>query len=183
MKTQVTMGSHLLTFTVAANHFTLELSSITDFFPDLTKKNVCAFRTYARHVCSVRPTTQQRKRPGIHESSIEFDSHVGTIVFGRNFLLLCHNGKECSVAPYNDAYDSINNVPIVSAATAWTSNSSGETYILEFNEGLWMGDTMNHTLINPNQCRAFGLRIQDDPSIGFPLYLATENHNFHETVP
>ena len=125
MKTQVTMGSHLLTFTVAANHFTSELSSITDFFPDLTKKNVCAFRTYARHVCSVRPTTQQRKRPGIHESSIEFDSHVGTIVFGRNFLLLCHNGKECSVAPYNDAYDSINNVPIVSAATAWTSNSSG----------------------------------------------------------
>ena len=106
------------------------------------------------------------------------DSHADTIVFGRNFLLLHSSGKECSVAPFTDAYESIKNVPIVTAATAWTSQHTGQTYILEFHEGLWMGDTMDHSLINPNQCRAFGIRIQDDPSSGSPLFLATEDHDF-----
>ena len=42
--------------------------------------------------------------------------------------------------------------------------ASGETIILEFGQGLWFGNRMEHSLINPNQCRAFGINICDDPT-------------------
>ena len=41
---------------------------------------------------------------------------------------------------------------------------SGETIILEFGQGLWFGERMEHSLINPNQCRAFGIQVSDDPT-------------------
>ena len=59
-------------------------------------------------------------------------------MFGKNFILLSYTGRESDVSPYTETYDAINNIPIVSAATAWTSLDSIETYILVFNEGLWM---------------------------------------------
>ena len=40
----------------------------------------------------------------------------------------------------------------------------GETLILMFGQGLWFGDRMQRSLINPNQCRAFGIKICDDPT-------------------
>jgi len=41
---------------------------------------------------------------------------------------------------------------------------SGETIILEFGQGLWFGDRLNHSLINPNHCRAYGISVCDDPT-------------------
>ena len=81
----------------------------------------------------------------------ELDSHADTIVAGANCIILQYTGKECSVQPYSDAYTPTHNVPIVHAATAYESQDSGQTYILIFNECLWMGDSMDHSLINPNQ--------------------------------
>ena len=52
-------------------------------------------------------------------------------------------------------------IPIVSAATGYTS-VNGRNYILVFNEALYISD-MEHTLINPNQCRHFGADVQDNP--------------------
>jgi hypothetical protein len=34
---------------------------------------------------------------------------------------------------------------------AWTDEEMGETVILYFNQVLWYGDELNHSLINPNQ--------------------------------
>ena len=53
-----------------------------------------------------------------------------------------------------------------------------ETYILVFKEGLCMGDKMDHTLVNPNQMRHFGIKVQDNPYDGAPLYLMTEDGDF-----
>ena len=36
--------------------------------------------------------------------------------------------------------------------------------ILEFVQGLWFGNGMEKSLINPNQCRKFGIQIYDDPT-------------------
>ena len=38
----------------------------------------------------------------------------------------------------------------------------GEVVILEFGQGLWFGNRMEKPLINPNQCRKFGIQICDD---------------------
>ena len=36
-------------------------------------------------------------------------------------------------------------------------------YILVINEGLWFGDKLKNSLINPNQLRYAGLSVQDNP--------------------
>ena len=82
---------------------------------------------------------------------IELDSHAETIVFGGNFTPMQYFGRECDVTPYTDAYEAIKSVPIATAGTAWTSTETGKIYILVFHEGLWMGDQMEHSLLNPNQ--------------------------------
>jgi hypothetical protein len=39
-------------------------------------------------------------------------------------------------------------------------------------------DTMDHTLINPNQLRHYGTRVQDNPMSSHPLSIITEDHEF-----
>ena len=55
------------------------------------------------------------------------------------------------------------NVPIVTGATAWTDKMDNTTYILVFNESLYYGTTLNHSLINPNQLRHNGVDFWDNP--------------------
>ena len=90
---------------------------------------------------------------------IELDTHSDTIVFGQSFILLSETGRECDVSPYTDEYEAIKNVPTVSAATAWTSLKLAETFIIIFHEVLWTNTTMEHTLVNPNQLRHFGVTV------------------------
>jgi hypothetical protein len=55
------------------------------------------------------------------------------------------------------------NVQVAGACTAYDDPQSGHTIILEFHQGLWFGVKLANSLINPNQCRVFGLSICDDP--------------------
>ena len=87
--------------------------------------------------------------------SYKTKNHADTIVFGRNCVVIHFTGRECDVSPYNDAYEPIKRVKIACAGMACTFLALGETYILVFSEGLWMGYKMDNTLINPNQMRHF----------------------------
>lgn len=139
---------------------------------------ICDFMTTVRRDSSTRTISAVSHEDKIYHGRIELDSHADTIVFGKNCTVLHYTGRECDVSPYTDAYESIKSVPIAQAATAWTSQTSGITYILVFNEGLWMGDKMDHTLINPNQLRHYGVKVQDNPFDDAPLYLMTEDGDF-----
>ena len=114
----------------------------------------------------------------ITHGNCELDSHADSIVAGKNCVILNYTGKECDVSPYREDYESINNVPIVTAATAWQSPITGQTYILVFNEAIWMGEHMDQTLINPNQLRHYGVKVQDDPTSSLPLSIITEDNEF-----
>ena len=70
---------------------------------------------------------------------------------------------------YSDTYNAITDVPVVTGATLWTSLHDGDKYILIFNEALWMGDTLQHTLVNPNQLRVYSTTVQDNPFSSSPL--------------
>jgi len=120
-------------------------------------------------VAAARAINQVPKEP--IEGNIELDSHADTCVFGQNFVVLEYTGKECDVTPYTSSYKAIPSVPIVTAATAWTDPDTAATYILVVNEGLWMPDKMEHSLLNPNQLRAWGCCVQDDAWSGAPLYI------------
>ena len=86
----------------------------------------------------------------------EIDNRADTTCFGKNFRVISFTSEVCSVSPYLSEYDSVTDIPICTAATA-VDLDSGETIILEFGQGLWFGDRLNHSLINPNQCRAYGI--------------------------
>lgn len=138
-------------------------------------------KTTSRRLAKVsrHPVNEQKTNQNmVHYGRIELDSHADTIVCGKNCIVLEFTGRECDVSPYTDAYDSIKNVPIVQAATAWTSEETGETVILVFNEALWMGDQMEHSLINPNQLRHFGIQVQDNPYALAPLFIMVEDTSF-----
>lgn len=92
----------------------------------------------------------------------EIDNHADTICFGKNFRPIHFTSEVCSVSPFLATYDEQNDVPICTAATAYDFDD-GETVILIFGQGLWFGKQMDKTLINPNQCRHFGVEICDDP--------------------
>ena len=107
----------------------------------------------------------------IKHGKIEFNTNADIIVFRHSFILLPETGRKCDVSPYPDEYEEIKNVPVVLAATAWTSLELSETFIIILHEGLWMNNTMEHTFDNPNQLRHFGVTVQDNPYSSSPLYI------------
>jgi hypothetical protein len=98
-----------------------------------------------------------------HFAHCELDLHADTCALGSNFTLLSYTGRECDVSPYNASHEPERNVPIVSAGTSYTCQTSGTTYILVIHEALWFGDKLLHSLLNPNQLRFAGVTVQDNP--------------------
>ena len=72
-------------------------------------------------------------------------------------------------------------MPVVRGATLWTDQNDNQGYILVFNEALWMGDSLPHSLINPNQLRAYGTLVQDNPFSRDPLVIEPPNNDV--TIP
>jgi hypothetical protein len=68
----------------------------------------------------------------------EVDNHADTCCLGPNFVPLYFTGVECEVQPFSDNYESVKQVPVCSAVTAYDDEETGLTYLLEFNECLWM---------------------------------------------
>ena len=155
-------------------------------FYRVTKRPILK-RITARIVSSTRRPRNgsQSKRRGNRalptDGCIELDSHAETVVLGSNAVVLHYTGNECEVSPYSDEYEAISNVPVVRGATLWTDQNDNQGYILVFNEALWMGDTLPHSLINPNQLRAYGTLVQDNPFSRDPLAIEPPNDDI--TIP
>ena len=93
----------------------------------------------------------------------EIDNHADTICFGKNFRPIYFTSQVCTVSPFLDSYESKQDVPICSAVTA-VDLEDGTTILLEAGQGLYFGSEMDRSLINPNQVRAFGIQVCDDPT-------------------
>ena len=155
--------------------FNLPFATDTTFH-EATTHHICQLTSSTRRAAAAYTATARSKVP-VH-GRCELDSHADTTVAGSNCTVLHYTGKVCDVSPYRDDYDPVSNVPIVTAATAWQSPHSGKVYILVFNECLWMGDSMDTTLVNPNQLRYYGTEVQDNPASQLPLSIITEDRNF-----
>ena len=101
--------------------------------------------------------------------------HADTTVLGSNCVVLSYTGKECEVSPYSSEYEAVRNVPVVTGAMVWMNPTDGTAYLLVFHESLWMGDKLDHTLVNPNQLWAYGVSIQDNPFDTKPLSITTDD--------
>lgn len=67
-----------------------------------------------------------------------------------------------AVYPYDDSYQPVINVPIVTGDTTY-HHHDGNSYILVINEALYYGDRLRHSLINPNQIRQYCIGYWDNP--------------------
>ena len=94
-------------------------------------------------------------------SKCELYSYADTTVAGKNCAIIKYTEWSCDVAPFSEKCNPMKDIPIVSASTGFTSEN-GRNYILIFHEALYMPN-MRHTLTNPNECRHFGAKVQDNP--------------------
>jgi hypothetical protein len=101
-------------------------------------------------------------RHEVCEARCELDTHADNPCIGVNCVILEQTSDTVEVSPFNPAYKAINHVPIVKAATAYVSPTTGETVILILNQALAVPN-QQVTLINPNQMRANGILVDDVP--------------------
>ena len=94
-------------------------------------------------------------------AEIEYDTNADTCCLGKNFVILEYTQRTADVYAYMKDITPIVGVPIVSGATAWDDPVTGQTYLLVINEGLYYGNRMDHSLINPNQIRDYGIPVWD----------------------
>jgi hypothetical protein len=112
-------------------------------------RRISQFRTVAYHVSQLRISSQTVSESVGFVGTTEADSHADTFVAGKNCVPLNYTDRTCDVQPYSDDYQPMTNVPIVTAATGYTS-AIGLNYILVFPEALYMPE-LGHSLFNPNQ--------------------------------
>ena len=125
----------------------------------MKERRIMKFKSTNRYIKKTF-RSNARQQP-VYDGRIELDSHADTFVAGRNCIVMHYTERVCDVMPYSDEYEAKKSIPVVCAATGYTS-SNGIRYILKFNEALWMPD-MEHSLMNPNQLRDYGVDVQDNP--------------------
>lgn len=94
---------------------------------------------------------------------LEVDNHADTTCAGRNCRVEFYTGEVCSVSPFLDDYDDVEEVRICTALTAVTLESTGRTIVLRLGQCLDFTDKLNKTLLNPNQLREYNVAMCDDP--------------------
>ena len=142
-------------------------------------KNISRVKISRNSIQKVAKTFVSSGRQAIYDGRIELDTHADTFVAGRNCLLMHYTERVCDVMPYSDEYEARKGVPIVQVATGHTA-ANGQRTILIFNETLWMPE-MQHSLMNPNQLRHFGVNVQDNPYHSSPMMI-NKNTNDEEFV-
>ena len=106
----------------------------------------------------------------------ESDTNADTCCLGKNLSVLPYTNRLADVYPYNSSYKPMENVPIVTGATAWTDPFTGETFILVFNEALFYGHKLDHSLLNPNQLRQHGLDFWNNSyDVNYSLEISVED--------
>ena len=93
---------------------------------------------------------------------MELDSHADTTAVGKECVVLADTGNTVTVEGFGKSIGNITDVPIVTAAAAYDDPHDGKTYLLVFNQVLYIPDLDVH-LINPYQLRDQGLTVNEIP--------------------
>ena len=128
----------------------------------------------------------------------ELDSHADSFVGGSNTIRIGPVQKLVTVSAFAPGYGA-KDYGICTLGTVWTDPHSGEDYLLVIHQGIYLGDELKHSLVNPNQLRANGVRVDDcptqfdprsshsiiidDPEVTIPLHLHGIISYFHSRKP
>ena len=92
----------------------------------------------------------------------ELDSHVDTCVAGAICVILEVTNQTVNVSVFSEKHEVLQNIPVVTTATAYDDPTLGIAYILVLGQAIYM-ENMANSLICPNQLRANGLVVEDCP--------------------
>jgi hypothetical protein len=93
----------------------------------------------------------------------KMDTHADTCCAGANWSLLDSTNDVCEMTPFLDSYELEKDVMVARCGTVWMSPNTGHEYLLVGDQMLWFGSQMDHSLINPNQIREYGIPMCDNP--------------------
>lgn len=93
----------------------------------------------------------------------ELDSHADTCCLGSNFAVTYYTGQQVAVRPFSSDYKPMRNVQVVTGETAYDC-PDGSVVLLVVHQGLYMGKRTKVSLLNPNQMRDNGVRVDDCPT-------------------
>lgn len=91
----------------------------------------------------------------------EIDSRADTVCGGATFKLVEDTGKVVNVSGFHPELQSLTGVKVGTLATA--VDLEGETVIAVFHEGLYFGESMEHSLIPPAQLWDNGITVDITP--------------------
>ena len=129
-------------------------------------RSVAAFKITARRSVAIS-TVNAPTPPANQIAYCDIDNHADTTCCGSNCYPEFFTGEIVDVRPFSDKYQPMMNIPVCRGVTAVdikTGVFGRETVLLVFNQALWFGDALKHTLVNPNQVRAHGISLCDDPT-------------------
>jgi hypothetical protein len=97
-----------------------------------------------------------------NSTTTELDTHADTCCFGHNcYLLSTDLSQTATVTGFSETLGKMV-TPIASVAVAYDDPHTHTTYILVFNQVLYI-DTMEHNLISPFQMRMNDIIVNDTP--------------------
>ena len=82
-----------------------------------------------------------------------------TCCLGKYYVILNHMSQTADVYVYDTSIKTLEGVPIVSGATVYDDLGNNTAYILVVNEDLYYDKKLDHSLMNPNQVRAYGINF------------------------
>lgn len=124
------------------------------FRPGSNNRNVSILTSLSRALFPVKAHGTTR---------CELDSHADTCAFGNGVHILRVHSKNVSVSGFlDDVSPSLSKVSIVDLAVAYDCLITHTTYVLVFNQVLWI-PKMSHHLINPDQLRENSVVVNDIP--------------------
>ena len=115
-----------------------------------------------KRIKSAETATSTATGAGI-ESRCELDTRADTCCADNNCRPIFFTGQQCDVNGFHDGFEAVADVPIATVATLWNEPFTGRGYILVLHETLYFGKNMDHSLINPNQLRDYGVAVYDNP--------------------
>ena len=115
-----------------------------------------------RHIQASNPQSRNEAPPDTAADN-ECDTNADTCCLGKNFVILHHSYCTADAYAYDSSIKPVENVPIVTGATAYDDAKSGDTFILVFHESLFYGTKLDHSLLNPDQVRSYGIPFWDNP--------------------
>ena len=126
-----------------------------------------------------------KKEPAGTVANNECGTNADTCWLGKNYVILNNASRTANVYAYDTSIKPLEGVPIISGATAYDYLGTNMAYILVVNEALYYGNKLDHSLINPNQVRAYGIYFWENPfdrQIGFTIALKDEVTNLMQAM-